>query len=74
MHREIYRAIRSRKPAEARKLMEQHLRMAQTAQGKERVSNIKSLQAAAKPSKPAAKSKPTSKPTSKPRKAPRSRT
>jgi GntR family transcriptional regulator, transcriptional repressor for pyruvate dehydrogenase complex len=74
MHREIYRAIRSRKPAEARKLMEQHLRMAQTAQGKERVSNIKSLQAAAKPRKPAAKSKPTSKPTSKPRKAPRSRT
>jgi GntR family transcriptional regulator, transcriptional repressor for pyruvate dehydrogenase complex len=36
MHREIYRAIRARKPAEARKLMEQHLRMAQEAQGLER--------------------------------------
>ncbi len=36
MHREIYRAIRTRKPLEARKLMEQHLRMAQTAQGLER--------------------------------------
>ena len=30
MHREIYRAIRARKPQEARKLMEEHLRMAQT--------------------------------------------
>lgn len=36
MHRKIYRAIRARKPAEARQLMEQHLRMAQTAQGIER--------------------------------------
>lgn len=36
MHREIYRAIRARKPAEARKLMEQHLKMAQAAQGMER--------------------------------------
>lgn len=36
MHREIYRAIRARKPAEASKLMEQHLRMAQAAQGMER--------------------------------------
>jgi GntR family transcriptional repressor for pyruvate dehydrogenase complex len=36
MHRQIYRAIRARKPAEARKLMEQHLRMAQAAQGMER--------------------------------------
>ena len=31
MHREIYRAIRARKPLEARKLMEEHLRQAQTA-------------------------------------------
>lgn len=38
MHREIYRAIRTRKPMEARKLMEQHLRMAQAAQGMERPS------------------------------------
>jgi len=36
MHRMIYRAIRGRDPVEARKLMEQHLRMAQTAQGLER--------------------------------------
>jgi GntR family transcriptional regulator, transcriptional repressor for pyruvate dehydrogenase complex len=36
MHREIYRAIRTRKPIEARRLMDQHLRMAQAAQGVER--------------------------------------
>ncbi len=36
MHREIYRAIRARKPEEARKLMERHLQMAQAAQGSER--------------------------------------
>jgi GntR family transcriptional regulator, transcriptional repressor for pyruvate dehydrogenase complex len=36
MHREIYRAVRARKPMEARKLMDQHLRMAQAAQGMER--------------------------------------
>jgi GntR family transcriptional repressor for pyruvate dehydrogenase complex len=36
MHREIYKAIRAHKPVEARKLMEQHLRMAQAAQGMER--------------------------------------
>jgi GntR family transcriptional regulator, transcriptional repressor for pyruvate dehydrogenase complex len=41
MHREIYRAIRSRKPMEARKLMDQHLRMAQAAQGMERPSERK---------------------------------
>src|SRR5690348_9363877 len=34
-HREIYKAIRARKPAEARKLMEQHLKMAEAAQGAE---------------------------------------
>jgi GntR family transcriptional repressor for pyruvate dehydrogenase complex len=60
MHREIYRAIRSGKPAEARKLMEQHLRMAETAQGKERTSDLKSLQAAAKPTKLRKASKPFS--------------
>ena len=38
MHREIYRAINARKPKEAHNLMEQHLRMAQTAQGMERPS------------------------------------
>jgi GntR family transcriptional regulator, transcriptional repressor for pyruvate dehydrogenase complex len=36
MHREIYRAIRARKPMDARRLMEQHLQMAQTAQGLEK--------------------------------------
>jgi GntR family transcriptional repressor for pyruvate dehydrogenase complex len=35
MHRKIYRAIRARDGAEARKLMEQHLRMAEAAQGME---------------------------------------
>jgi GntR family transcriptional regulator, transcriptional repressor for pyruvate dehydrogenase complex len=36
MHHAIYRAIRGRKSQEARRLMDQHLRMAQTAQGLER--------------------------------------
>lgn len=36
MHREIYRAIRTRKPAEARQAMEEHLRKAETAQDLER--------------------------------------
>jgi GntR family transcriptional repressor for pyruvate dehydrogenase complex len=35
MHRKIYRAIRARDGGEARKLMEQHLRMAEAAQGME---------------------------------------
>ncbi len=42
MHREIYRALRGRKPAEARDLMEQHLRMAQASQGMERPIERKS--------------------------------
>jgi GntR family transcriptional repressor for pyruvate dehydrogenase complex len=42
MHREIYRAIRARKPIEARKLMDQHLRMAEAAQGMERSTDRKS--------------------------------
>jgi GntR family transcriptional repressor for pyruvate dehydrogenase complex len=46
MHREIYRAIRARKPQDARELMEQHLRMAQAAQGMERPSDRKSAAAA----------------------------
>jgi GntR family transcriptional repressor for pyruvate dehydrogenase complex len=41
MHREIYRAIRAHNPLEARKLMEQHLRMAQVAQGIEQPSDRK---------------------------------
>jgi GntR family transcriptional repressor for pyruvate dehydrogenase complex len=41
MHREIYRAIRSHNPDEARKLMEQHLRLSKTAQGMERPTERK---------------------------------
>jgi GntR family transcriptional repressor for pyruvate dehydrogenase complex len=49
MHREIYRALRARKPQEARRLMEQHLRMAQTAQGMERPLDRKAAPRAPKP-------------------------
>jgi GntR family transcriptional repressor for pyruvate dehydrogenase complex len=48
MHREIYRSIRARNPIEARKLMEQHLRMAQTAQGMENPLGRKASQKLAK--------------------------
>jgi GntR family transcriptional repressor for pyruvate dehydrogenase complex len=41
MHREIYRAIRTRNAKEAHNLMEQHLRMAQIAQGMERPTDGK---------------------------------
>ena len=41
MHREIFRAIRARKPLEARRLMEEHLRLAQAAQGVEEPSGRK---------------------------------
>jgi GntR family transcriptional repressor for pyruvate dehydrogenase complex len=51
MHRLIFRAIRSRKPAEARKCMEQHLRMAQAAQEGERPTR-KAGKAAVKPKSP----------------------
>jgi len=47
MHREIFRAIRARKPLEARRLMEQHLRMAQAAQGMERPTARKAAKAVA---------------------------
>jgi GntR family transcriptional repressor for pyruvate dehydrogenase complex len=49
MHRKIYRAVRSRKPLEARKLMEQHLRMAQTAQGMEKPTERKTGPTAGRP-------------------------
>ena len=42
MHRQIYRAIRAKSPLEARKLMEEHLRLAQAAQGLERPSGKRS--------------------------------
>jgi GntR family transcriptional repressor for pyruvate dehydrogenase complex len=57
MHRKIYRAIRARKPLEARKLMEQHLRMAQSAQDQERPVERKSPSGAAKVKKAAADQK-----------------
>jgi GntR family transcriptional repressor for pyruvate dehydrogenase complex len=41
MHREMFRAIRSRNPEEARRLMEQHLLMAQAAQGMEDIMERK---------------------------------
>lgn len=48
MHREIYRAVRARKPQDARKMMERHLRMAQAAQGMEKPAG-KRLSNAAEP-------------------------
>jgi GntR family transcriptional regulator, transcriptional repressor for pyruvate dehydrogenase complex len=48
MHREIYRAIRARKPEEARELMEKHLRLAQIAQGVERPYERKAATSARK--------------------------
>jgi GntR family transcriptional regulator, transcriptional repressor for pyruvate dehydrogenase complex len=48
MHREIYRAIRGRKPEEARQLMEDHLRKAEKAQGVERPADRKAAQGSAK--------------------------
>ena len=49
MHRMIYRAVRAHNPAEARRLMEQHLRMAQAAQGMERLTARKSAKATLRP-------------------------
>jgi len=51
MHREIYRAIRARRPEEARDLMEKHLRMAQAAQGVERPADRKAAAAVPKSKK-----------------------
>jgi GntR family transcriptional repressor for pyruvate dehydrogenase complex len=48
MHRMIYRAVRARDPVEARKLMEQHLRMAQTAQGLERPTERRTTRTASR--------------------------
>jgi GntR family transcriptional repressor for pyruvate dehydrogenase complex len=58
MHREIYRAIRARKPFEARELMNQHLRMAEAAQGIERSAERKPAQGNGKPGKGRAYSSP----------------
>ena len=48
MHRKIYRAVRAHDPSEARRLMEQHLRMAQAAQGTERPMDRKTAKVPAK--------------------------
>lgn len=48
MHRMIYRAVRARDSVEAQRLMEQHLRMAQAAQGMERSSTRKPAKTAAR--------------------------
>ncbi len=48
IHREIYRAIRGSKSFEASSLMEQHLRMAQSAQDKEPGGDLKPVQIKAK--------------------------
>ena len=48
MHREIYRAIRARNGKEAHNLMEQHLRMAQIAQGMERPTSRKTSPASSR--------------------------
>jgi len=59
MHRELYRAIRAHDSVEARRLMEKHLRMAQTAQGQERPLERKSSPGAARPTSPRAELRPT---------------
>jgi GntR family transcriptional repressor for pyruvate dehydrogenase complex len=55
MHREIFRAIRARKPLEARKLMEEHLRLAQVAQGVENPSDRRTSARGKKSKEPKAK-------------------
>ncbi|MGC8548793.1 MAG: FadR/GntR family transcriptional regulator [Acidobacteriaceae bacterium] len=47
LHREIYKAIRARKPEEASRLMEKHLRLAQEAQGMEDAKSPRKKSAAA---------------------------
>jgi GntR family transcriptional regulator, transcriptional repressor for pyruvate dehydrogenase complex len=48
MHRKIYRAIRAHNGREAHNLMEQHLRMAQIAQGMERPTDRRTVPASSK--------------------------
>jgi GntR family transcriptional repressor for pyruvate dehydrogenase complex len=55
MHRAIYRAIRAHDAEEARRLMEKHLLMAQTAQGMERPTGRKASARAAKDGRARAK-------------------
>jgi GntR family transcriptional repressor for pyruvate dehydrogenase complex len=49
MHREIYRAIRARNPLDARRLMDQHLRMAESAQGMEPSTDPKPIERNGRP-------------------------
>ena len=59
MHREIYRSVRARDPLEARRLMEQHLRMAQVSQDLERSPVRKTAQGATRPKRVQAELKAT---------------
>ena len=56
MHREIYRAIRSHNPAQARVTMEQHLNLARIAQASEAEATV--TQQAASPAEPEAEPSP----------------
>ncbi|MGC9198675.1 MAG: FadR/GntR family transcriptional regulator [Acidobacteriaceae bacterium] len=56
MHRSIYRAIRAGKAAEARKLMEQHLRLAEFGQDKESPAAPSSVERLTKSRKPSPRS------------------
>jgi GntR family transcriptional regulator, transcriptional repressor for pyruvate dehydrogenase complex len=57
LHREIYKAIRTRKAAEARRLMEQHLKQAEIAQGmEEKASRAGARKKAVPPARRAASS------------------
>lgn len=58
MHREIFRAIRARKPLDARRLMEEHLRLAQAAQGVEEPSGRKTATRGRKSNEPQLKAAP----------------
>jgi GntR family transcriptional regulator, transcriptional repressor for pyruvate dehydrogenase complex len=58
MHRELYRAIRAHKSAEARRLMEQHLRMAKEAQGLERTPERKLVVSKPRPARAEARVQP----------------
>jgi GntR family transcriptional regulator, transcriptional repressor for pyruvate dehydrogenase complex len=53
-HRQIYRAVRARKPDKAREVMEAHLRLAQTAQDREG-EPVKESEPAAQKAKPRAR-------------------
>jgi GntR family transcriptional regulator, transcriptional repressor for pyruvate dehydrogenase complex len=59
MHREIYRAIRSHNPAQARVTMEQHLNLARIAQASEAEASAVAIQALPEPESEAETPEPT---------------